>query len=84
MAIPGLCHPTSSRQMTVMNDTSTFWFTRRVKTKNNSYCFTPIGTLFCGIEQAEIGHEMALVVWREVRAHRRAVIEGWRGHGKQL
>lgn len=82
MAIPCLGHPTSSRQVTVMNDTSTSWFTRRVETKNNSHCFTPIGTFFCSIEQAEIGHEMALIVWREFRAHRRAVIEGWYGHGK--
>ena len=52
MAVPGLRHPTSSRQVTVIHDTSTFWFTCRVETKNNSHCFTPIGTFFCGIEQA--------------------------------
>lgn len=67
-----------------MNHTSTFWFTCRVETKNNFHRFTPIGTFFCGIEQAEIGHEMTLIVRREFRAHRRAVIEGWCGHGKRF
>ncbi len=81
MAIADLCHPTSSRQVTVMNDASTIWFTCRVQIKNNSHCFTPIGTFFCCIEQAEIGHEMALVVRRELCAHWWAVIEGWCGHG---
>ncbi len=50
MTIAGLCHPASSRQVTVMNDASTFWFKCGVETKNNSHRFTPIGTLFCCIE----------------------------------
>jgi hypothetical protein len=50
MAITGLRHPTSSRQVTVMNEPSTFWLTCRIKTKDNSHRLTPIGTLFCGIE----------------------------------
>lgn len=81
MTIANLSHPTSSRQMTVMNDASTIWFACRVETKNNSHRFTPVGTLFCCIKQAEIGHEMTLVVWRELCAHWWAVIEGWCGHG---
>ncbi len=84
MAIPGLCHPASSRQVAVMNDASTFCFTLRIEAKNNSHCFAPIGTFFCGIEQAEIGHEMPLIVRREFRAHRRAVIEGRYGHAKRF
>ncbi len=50
MAIPGLCHPASSRQVTVMNDASTFCFTLRVEAKNNSHRFAPISALFCRIE----------------------------------
>lgn len=50
MTISGLCHPASSRQVAVMNDASTIWFTCRVETKNNSHRFTPIGTFFCCIE----------------------------------
>ena len=50
MTIANLSHPTSSRQVSVMNDASTIWFTCSVQTKNNSHRFTPIGTLFCGIE----------------------------------
>ena len=36
--------------MTVVNGASTFWFTHGIETENNAHYFTPIGTLFCGIE----------------------------------
>jgi hypothetical protein len=67
-----------------VNDASTSCLTIRVEAKNYSHRFAPVGTFFCGVEQAEIGHEMALIVRREFRAHRRAVIEGWYGHGKRF
>jgi len=50
MTIANLGHPTSSRQVAVMNDASTIWFTFRMKAENNSHSLTPVGTFFCGIK----------------------------------
>jgi len=80
MPIADLSHPTSSRQVIVMNDASTIWFTFRVEAENNSHRFTPIGTLFCGIEQTEIRHEMPLVIGRKLRTGRRSVFKGGYAH----
>lgn len=74
-------HPAGARQMTVVDDAGTFWFTSRVETENYPHCLTPIGTFFFGIEQAKIRREVALIVRRELCADRRAIIEGWDGHG---
>ncbi len=73
-------HPAGARQMVVVDDAGTFWFTSRVETENDSHCFTPISTFFCSVEQAEIGHKVTLIVRRKLCASWRAIIEGWDGH----
>lgn len=75
------CHPTRARQMTVMNQTSSFGFTLGIDAKDDSHDFAPISALVRSVEQAEVGHEMPLVIGRDPGACRWAIVEGRCGHG---
>ncbi len=81
MLVARFHHPAGARQMIVVDDAGTFWFTSRVEAENDSHCLAPIGTFFFGVEQAKIRREVTLIIRREVCADRWAIIEGWDGHG---
>ena len=81
MTISFLRHPAGARQMTVMNQTSSFGFTLGINAKDDSHCFAPVSALVRSVKQAEVGHEMALVIGRERYIEGGTVIEGRCGHG---
>lgn len=70
--------------MTVMNYAGTPGIARSVQAEDDLRHFTPVGTLLGRIEQTEVSHEVALVVGRQLRAVRRAIIKGGCAHGRRL
>jgi hypothetical protein len=67
MPVPGLRHPLGSREMALPDALSTLGLFLRINLQHDARNLSPIGTLCVGVEQAQIGHEMLLVVSRQKR-----------------
>jgi hypothetical protein len=52
--------------MTVMDQASTLGFPPRIETKDDTHCFSPVRVLSRSVKQAEVGHEMPLIVRRDL------------------
>ena len=74
-------HPTRAGQMTVMNQTSSFGFTLGIEAKDDPHGFAPISAFVRSVKQAEVGHEMPLVIGRDPGTCGWAIVEGRCGHG---
>lgn len=48
----------------------------RIKPEDKAHDFSPVGGLGCGVQQAQVGHEVALVIAGDDGAFRRAVVKG--------
>ena len=62
MSIPDLSHPLGSREMAFPDALSPLRFFTRIDLQDDSRDLSPIGTFSVGVEQAQIGHEVLLVV----------------------
>ena len=81
MTISVIRHPAGARQVTVMNQAGALGFALGIDVKDDSHCFSPVSALSRRVKQAEVGHEMPLVIGRNPRAYGWAIVEGRCGHG---
>lgn len=84
MLVSRFREPASSRQVAIVDKASPFRLPPRIKAEDDLYRFTPVSFVLRGIQQACIGYEMALIVWRELSTDRRAVVENRYAHGQAL
>lgn len=79
-----LCHPAGAGQMTVVDEPRALWLAFGVEPEQRPNDLSPVGAFFVGIEQMDIGLEMALVVGGNMGRIRRAIIKRNNGHGQNL
>ena len=68
-------HPTRAGKMGGVHRLGAIRFRRYVNVEDGGGSVTPIGAILLGIEQLQVGREMAFVVAGELRTIRRAIIE---------
>lgn len=67
MSIADLSHPLRSREMAFPDALSPLRLFTRIDLQDDSRDLSPIGAFALGIQQAEVGHEVLLVVARQKR-----------------
>ncbi|ODP39601.1 hypothetical protein BFL28_09670 [Sphingomonas turrisvirgatae] len=78
--VSDLCHPTRAGKMGRVHRLGAIRFRRYVNVEDGGGSVTPIGAILLGIEQSQVGREMAFVVAGELRASGRAVVESTCAH----
>jgi len=67
--------------MAVMHAARALGFILRIEAEDDLHDLAPVGSFFCGVQEPQVGLEMALVVGRDVRLVGRVVVEDGDGHG---
>ena len=79
-AVARVRHPARPREMTVMDHAGAFRFAIWIHAEDDSDRLPPVSAFLVGVQQSQIGCEMALVVGRQLPALWRAIFEGSDGH----
>ena len=66
--------------MAVMHAARAIGLALGIEAEDDVHDLAPVGSFFCGVQQAELGREVTLVIGRHVRRVRGMVIEGGDGH----
>src|SRR5271165_3204477 len=80
IAVARLRHPARPREMTVMDHAGAFRLAIWIHAEDDSDRLPPVSAFLVGVQQPQIGCEMALVIGRQLRALWRAVFEGGDRH----
>src|SRR5580700_3797301 len=80
IAVARLRHPARAREMTVIDDAGAFRFAIGIQAENDPDGLLPVSAFLVGVQQSQIGCEMALVIGRQLRALWRAIFEGGARH----
>ena len=76
LTIAALCHPARPSQMAVMNLPGAFRFPNRINSEQNINDFGPFRPIIGRIEQPHIELDMRAVIFGQLVANRRDVVEG--------
>ena len=76
LTIAALCHPARPSQMAVMDLPGAFRFPNRVNSEQNINGFGPFCAITGSIEQPHIELDMRAVIFGQLVANRRDVVEG--------
>jgi hypothetical protein len=74
-AVAALCHPLRTRHVTIEAAPRSQLLTSGIAMQNDAGYLGPISAVPLGVEQAQIGHEMRLVINGDVGTIRRFVID---------
>ena len=77
VAIAGVGHPASARQVAVVDAPAAFGLARRVEAEQNPYGLLPRGAVSSRIQQAHVEFEMRPVIAGEILSGWRDVREGF-------
>jgi hypothetical protein len=80
VAVACLGHPARPREMTVMDDARAFRFAIWIQAEDDPDRLPPVSAFLVGVQQSQIGREMALVIGRQLRALWGPIFEGGNRH----
>ncbi len=80
VAVSALGHPARASQVAVMDGFGALGLARRIETEDDHHDFTPIGALRVSVEQAQIGHEVLLVIGVHALGHGWPILESLYAH----
>jgi hypothetical protein len=70
-----LRHPTGTGEVTVIDGFGVCQVPLRVHVKDDGYCFPPVRAFRRCIKQAQVGNEVAFIVFRQAIAFGRAIVK---------